>query len=339
MLGRVAFFVPCIAAMLAIGCTPIRPLDGGDAGSARDAGATGDAGIRFDTGLDAEVSDASAAPDAGCGGPELCNGRDDDCDPTTVDGADEPTIGTTCDGPDADACTEGTMGCTAGALACSDTTGDQPEVCGGTDEDCDGSMDEAGAIGGAMYYVDADHDGYGDTAMPMGACMPRVGLATMGGDCADADMTRHPGAAERCNAIDDDCDAMIDDGNPCSGCTTRTNAGRTYQLCTATRAWDAARTACVGQGYDLASIETASEQAFLAPFATGGVLAGGLWIGLRSDAAGVFHWTDGSTPTYTAWATGEPNLTSSCVRLRGVVMGQWADTDCTTTNQFVCEAP
>ena len=55
------------------------------------------------------------------------------------------------------------------------------------DRNCDGELSR----------VDADGDGWA-------ACE----------DCDDLDLSVHPGAHERCNSIDDDCDGLIDDGDP-----------------------------------------------------------------------------------------------------------------------------
>jgi hypothetical protein len=74
---------------------------------------------------------------------DLCNGADDDCDPASADGAEDPQVGAPCDGPDADFCDEGTYSCSGGTLHCSDTSGNTAEICGnGTDDDCDGVVDE-----------------------------------------------------------------------------------------------------------------------------------------------------------------------------------------------------
>lgn len=179
-----------------------------------------------------------------------------------------------------------------------------------------------------------------DTAVPLLDAGRDTGPALDGGQDGGAPDTCV--GLEACNGLDDDCNGLVDDGDPCPGCMTFTNAGRTYQLCATTRTWTAARAACMTMGYDLAIIENATEQSFVAPLATRGGFGGagtGVWIGLAGDPSGTFTWVNGTAPTYTAWATGEPNLPSSCVRLRSVVSGQWADTDCTASNGYLCELP
>jgi hypothetical protein len=73
---------------------------------------------------------------------DLCNNFDDDCDTGSVDGSEDPQVGTTCDGADTDACIEGVRSCQSGGLVCSDNTSSTSEVCGTGDDDCDGATDE-----------------------------------------------------------------------------------------------------------------------------------------------------------------------------------------------------
>jgi hypothetical protein len=85
------------------------------------------------------------------------------------------------------------------------------EICDGVDNDCDGSTDEAGALGLTDWYADSDGDGYGDPAMVEAACSAPGGHVADGTDCDDASSDVHPGADERCNGADDDCDGTIDE--------------------------------------------------------------------------------------------------------------------------------
>jgi putative metal-binding protein len=67
---------------------------------------------------------------------EICNGLDDDCNPGTADGAQDPQLGVGCDGPDTDFCAEGTKYCAGGALLCNDASGNNVDSCNGLDDDC-----------------------------------------------------------------------------------------------------------------------------------------------------------------------------------------------------------
>lgn len=84
------------------------------------------------------------------------------------------------------------------------------EVCGnGADDDCNGVVDcpadagpeagDAAASDAAPACADVDGDGYG------------VGAGCMGPDCDDNDRTSHPGAEERCDGQDNNCDGRRDD--------------------------------------------------------------------------------------------------------------------------------
>jgi hypothetical protein len=75
---------------------------------------------------------------------EMCDGLNNDCNAATPDGADEPTLGDPCDGPDNDWCNEGVMYCNgASGMACNDTTGDINEICDGVDNNCNFLIDQA----------------------------------------------------------------------------------------------------------------------------------------------------------------------------------------------------
>ena len=88
--------------------------------------------------LDCNDDDSSVFP----GAEETCDGLDNDCDPSSADGSEDPENGTACDGLDTDLCVEGIQACSGGVLVCSDTTDSSLEICGNAiDDDCDGLTD------------------------------------------------------------------------------------------------------------------------------------------------------------------------------------------------------
>ena len=84
------------------------------------------------------------------------------------------------------------------------------EICNGIDDNCNGQIDEGG--GSTTYYRDADADGYGDPGLTSQACAPPTGFVLNNTDCNDANANIHPGAAETCNGMDDNCNGQIDEG-------------------------------------------------------------------------------------------------------------------------------
>ncbi len=145
-----------------------------------------------------------------CEGPvpeaELCDGADNDCD------------GTVDDLPPGDACLldnehgtcPGSWVCQSGTLVCE---GQMPaaEACDGADNDCDGKVDEKDAVGCFPVHPDLDGDGFGSTAGHC-ACQLPPGHVPNDLDCSDGDAGIHPGAAELCDGVDNDCDGAVDEG-------------------------------------------------------------------------------------------------------------------------------
>lgn len=84
------------------------------------------------------------------------------------------------------------------------------ERCNALDDDCDGVIDNG--LSRFNWYVDADHDTFGVNGPGLQACAQPDGGADRAGDCDDSDPTRHPGADERCDGIDNNCNGQPDDG-------------------------------------------------------------------------------------------------------------------------------
>lgn len=127
--------------------------------------------------------------------------------------------------------------------------------------------------------------------------------------------------------------------------------GRCYIFIAALRSWDAARANCQGRGpgWDLASIRSEPENAFVH-----WLDAGEVWVG-GSDAVtdetwawvndGFSFWQGGGIAgqalngAYVNWFFDEPNgaATSDCLRL--LFDGSWADTECDALKASICEGP
>ncbi len=156
-------------------------------------------------------------PEVSPGATERCNGIDDDCDgeidedPTTTWYADADGDGYGNASFTVDSCDPG-EGWVDDATDCDDTEAtthpDAEEACNGVDDDCDGEIDEDIP---AMWYADADGDGFGNPAFTSEECDPGSGWVVDGTDCDDTNAATHPDADEACDGIDNDCDGAIDD--------------------------------------------------------------------------------------------------------------------------------
>ncbi|MFA6131764.1 MAG: putative metal-binding motif-containing protein [Patescibacteria group bacterium] len=148
---------------------------------------------------------------------EECNGVDDDCN----DGVDEDVQDVFYMDADGDGYGNGlkiTEACEApdgyvdNTTDCDDVEASSfpgnPEVCDGIDNDCDGEVDEDVTV---TFYADADGDGHGNGLETIQVCEAPDGYVDNTTDCDDTDSSVHPGATERCNSSDDDCNGLVDD--------------------------------------------------------------------------------------------------------------------------------
>jgi hypothetical protein len=112
--------------------------------------------------------------------------------------------------PDAD--DDGYASVGSGGTDCDDTRAAvspvATEICNGLDDDCDTTID-VGAVDATTAYADADGDGYGNPGVATVGCDP-AGV-TDASDCDDTDADVFPGADERANDSDDDCDGEVDE--------------------------------------------------------------------------------------------------------------------------------
>ena len=208
--------------------------------------------------------DTASCVGATTGGGELCNTLDDDCDGTVDEGTNP---GTAC-GSSTGVCSPGTLVCSSGSLVCSGGSSGMAESCNNVDDDCDGNVDEAvptdGACGndqgecrpgvrtcvmGAYQClgetsgraeicdgVDNDCDMNIDEGNPgsgmtcgssEGVCTPGTTLCSGGAIVCDGGDS---GGPETCDLEDDDCDGLVDEGNPDGGAECGTTDVGTCEL-------------------------------------------------------------------------------------------------------------
>jgi len=103
--------------------------------------------------------------------------------------------------------------------------------------------------------------------------------------------------------------------------------------------WGNANAACLAAGLQLATVQSAAQNAALVTAAAGNQV----WIG-GTDAAseGAWVWSPSNTPlSYTNWKAGEPNNSGGedCLEFNYHTPGTWNDARCTATMKYVCQQP
>jgi large repetitive protein len=312
---------------------------------------------------DCDDLDTAINPDAS----ELCDGSDNDCDGATdeddatdattwyidvdVDGYGAAAVSTT-------ACSQ-PSGYVADSTDCDDDDASihpgAAESCDDVDEDCDGlaDADDPDTVGGTSWYVDADLDGYGDAAGSITACSEPSGYVDDDSDCDDSEIDINPDATEVCNGVDDDCDGTADSSSVCP-CNFERDSGHLYLFCeTASDWWDSRDECLLYDSYDLVTVDDATEGAWIQSTAQGYATDLWWWTGYNNQGAssgdepgGAWEWADGSSSTYTNWATDQPDDydgIEDCAHIYGD-SGAWNDMDCDEHNwygsklYYICES-
>jgi len=227
------------------------------------------------------------------------------------------------------------------------------EVHRGGRVEVDGGLDDGGleCDQPQTFYADHDGDGFGDPSAPVPACAQPAGTVQNHDDCDDADASRHPGATDVCDGIDNDCSALTLEACP-SGCQVARrpppdDAAHVYLFCSVALQWQGAQATCANAGFSLVELDDAAENVFVR--STGNTLlgTGPFHIGANDlQNPGVFVWDGGDTfwlggangtaqnNHFVAWAPAEPNGSDRCVELR--TDNRWYDNLCGDAQRFVC---
>lgn len=203
-----------------------------------------------------------------------------------------------------------------------------------------------------MFFDDRDGDGHGDPGSITMACDQPANTVAMADDCNDHNKDIHPGAAESCDGIDNDCNASTLETCP-AGCTVARRPppddAHAYLFCTTATNWPNARAACTNAGFQLVEIDSAAENTFVTTEAGTRLNLGAAPIHIGANdgtTLGTWEWAGGNAfwsgfangapvnAAFAAWKGGEPNNTDRCAELRSD--GAWYDNSCGDNQRFVC---
>ncbi len=216
---------------------------------------------------DCDDEDSAVHP----GAEEVCDGLDNNCDgeidEETATGATTWYADMDSDGYGDAATVEIACNAPAGFVSdnsdCEDGDGlvhpGAEEVCDDfRDNDCDGTVDGSNATDASTWYQDSDADGYGDASISQVSCSEPTGFVSDSTDCDDTEARNNPGAEEKCDSVDNNCDGTVDEDSAADALTWYADAdGDTYGEAGTTVAACSAPSGYVADGTDCADTDAA----------------------------------------------------------------------------------
>ncbi len=163
--------------------------------------------------------------------PEVCDGKDNDCDGNTDEADDMTGVGLPC-GTEVGNCEKGVTACSGGVIVCDQPFGPLPEECDGEDNNCNGLIDESPlddqpsetgcwdlAPNDPLCAQSCNFLPYGLWCAPAGATCQDIGSSGRS-PCEIGTLTCQSGAwqcvggvpptHEQCDGVDNDCDSDVD---------------------------------------------------------------------------------------------------------------------------------
>jgi hypothetical protein len=137
---------------------------------------------------------------------ELCDNKDNDCNGVIDNG--NPGGNIACSTGLLGVCSAGTSACSAGVVVCNQNVQSSPETCDGLDNNCNGQVDDGNPGGGQNCNTGKQ-----------GVCAAGTSACTAG--AVVCNQNTQP-SAETCDGLDNDCNGVVDNGNPGGGANCNT---------------------------------------------------------------------------------------------------------------------